>query len=98
MQNARSKISELVFWAFWMAESKTEKVQMIVCKSFFSFFELEFIGNFKKIYFNFTFWQHCVANGILVPRPGIEPVPPALGARSLNHGTAREASCKSFFG
>ena len=27
---------------------------------------------------------------ILVPRPGIEPVPPAVEAGSLNHWTARE--------
>ena len=26
----------------------------------------------------------------LVPRPGIEPGPPALAAQSLNHWTARE--------
>ena len=30
------------------------------------------------------------AHGILVPQPGIEPVPPALEARSLNHCTTRE--------
>ena len=30
------------------------------------------------------------ACGILVPRPGIEPVPPAVEAWSLNHWTARE--------
>lgn len=29
--------------------------------------------------------------GILVPQPGLEPVPPALRARSLSHWTAREA-------
>ena len=28
--------------------------------------------------------------GILVPQPGIEPMPLALGAQSLNHWTARE--------
>ena len=28
--------------------------------------------------------------GILVPRPGIEPVPPAVEAQSPNHWTARE--------
>ena len=27
---------------------------------------------------------------ILVPQPGIEPVPPAPGVQSLNHWTARE--------
>ena len=27
---------------------------------------------------------------ILVPRPGIEPVPPAMEAQSLNHWTTRE--------
>ena len=28
----------------------------------------------------------------LIPRPGIEPGPPALGARSLNHCATREVS------
>ena len=28
--------------------------------------------------------------GILVPQPGVELVPPAVEARSLNHWTARE--------
>ena len=32
-----------------------------------------------------------MACGILVPRPGIEPVPPAVEAQSLNHLTSREA-------
>ena len=36
------------------------------------------------------FGPHCSACGILVPRPGIEPVPPAVEARSLNHWTTRE--------
>ena len=36
------------------------------------------------------FWPHCVACGILVPWPGIEPVPPALEAWSPSHWTARE--------
>ena len=30
------------------------------------------------------------ACGILVPQPGIKPVPPALGAQSLNFQTDRE--------
>ena len=30
------------------------------------------------------------ACGILVPRPGVEPVPPAVEAQSPNHWTARE--------
>ena len=33
----------------------------------------------------------CVAYGILVPQPGIEPAPPALEGQSLNHWTTREA-------
>ena len=33
---------------------------------------------------------HSVACRILVPRPGIEPVPPAVEGWSLNHWTARE--------
>ena len=33
---------------------------------------------------------HCMAFGILVPRPGIEPTPSAVKALSPNHWTARE--------
>ena len=38
----------------------------------------------------YRFWPRCAACGILVPRTGIEPVPPAVEAWSLNHWTARE--------
>ena len=37
-----------------------------------------------------------MACGILVPQPGIEPVPPAVEARSLNHWTAREVPTVTF--
>ena len=47
-------------------------------------------GQKKKKNFFFFFWPRCVACGILVPRPGIEPVPPPLGVWSLNHWTTRE--------
>ena len=40
--------------------------------------------------FILSFWLPHVACGILVPWPGIEPMPPALEAQSLNHLTARE--------
>ena len=33
-----------------------------------------------------------MAYGILVPRPGIEPTPPALEEWSLNHWTNKEVS------
>ena len=36
------------------------------------------------------FWPHQMACGILVPQPGIEPVPLAVKARSPNHWTTRE--------
>ena len=39
----------------------------------------------------------CVACGILVPRPGIEPVPPAVEAWSPNHWTVREFPIWIFF-
>ena len=42
------------------------------------------------LFFFFNFWPRCLACGILVPRPGIEPVSLALGAQSLNHWTTRE--------
>ena len=37
------------------------------------------------------------ACGILVPQPGIKPVPPALEVQSLNQWTAREVSVLTIF-
>ena len=42
-----------------------------------------------NVYF-ILFWLHRSACGILVPQPGIEPVPPAVEVWSLNHWTIRE--------
>ena len=36
------------------------------------------------------FWPRSTACGILVPRPGMEPMPPAVEAQSPNHWTTRE--------
>ena len=43
-----------------------------------------------KNYYYFFFWSHCTVCGILVPQSGIEPLPPALEAWSLNHWTIRK--------
>ena len=41
-------------------------------------------------YFNFIFWSCHVVCGVLVPWPGMEPIPAALEAQSLNHWTSKE--------
>ena len=55
------------------------------------------ISNFFFFFFGLLVWPHCAACGILVPQPGIEPVPPAVEAQSLNHWTAREVQVNIFF-
>ena len=47
--------------------------------------------------FIFFFWPCLASCGILVPRPGIEPAPPALETRSPNHRTTREFPVFIFF-
>ena len=42
------------------------------------------------IYIYIFFFFGRAAYGILIPRPGMEPVPPAIEAQSLNHWTTRE--------
>ena len=46
---------------------------------------------FLQNLFIFTFWPCRLARGIVVPRPGIEPMPLAVKARSPNHWTIRES-------
>ena len=50
------------------------------------------------VFFFFSFWPHYLACGILVPWPGIEPSPPAVVARSLNHWTIRKSLHGLFLG
>ena len=45
----------------------------------------------NETYFFFPFFWRCpLAHGILVPRPGLEPMPRTLEGQSLNHWTARD--------
>ena len=60
---------------------------MLIC-SIFIFIEFELFS---------VFWPRGMAYRILVPRPGIEPAPPAVEARSLNHWTAREVPNLNYF-
>ena len=46
---------------------------------------------FSLSFTSFFFLLHRTACGTLVPRPGIEPIPSAVEAQSLNYWTAREA-------
>ena len=56
---------------------------------------------FKKLdyslYLRTLFFFGCVTHGFSVPLPGIERVPLASEAGSLNHWTAREVPWKTFF-
>ena len=53
----------------------------------------KYTTNGKLVRFCFGFLPFClyhVACGIFIPLPGIEPMPPAMDVRSLNHWTIRE--------
>ena len=45
---------------------------------------------------HFVFWPH-MSYRILVPRTGIEPLPPALEARSLSHWTCQGSPKDRYF-
>ena len=49
------------------------------------------LARFPFIYLFFFFWLSHTACEILIPQPGIKPVPPTLGAQHSNHWTTREA-------
>ena len=60
----------------------------------FSFLFLFFWGGLFVWFF--FFWPCHVAFGILVPWPGVKPVPPAVEAQSLNHRATREVPLNGF--
>ena len=88
-----------------------QEPQGAACRSFFLFFFHLSINLFYFLFFfykafkililfgHLCFWPHCTACWILVPQPGIEPMPPALEGQSLTHWTTRKiAACISCAG
>ena len=63
----------------WLQVKREESpvVESLDCLAFFFFL--------KEV--SFIFWPLCLACGIFVPRPGIEPAPWAVKAQSLSHWT-----------
>ena len=57
-----------------------------------------FLHTSLEFCFCLAFLLHYKAYGILVPRPGMEPVPPAVEAQSPNHWTTRVFSPLSHLG
>ena len=50
---------------------------------------------FRVFFFFLIFWP-CRTHGILVPRPGIEPVPPAVKVQSCSYWNTREVQSHFF--
>ena len=89
---------------FWTTNNNPETVQGWKCICIHLFHAIikkvqrpnKIRSNIQSFFF-FFFWPHRVACGILAPWPGIEPVFPAVEARSPNHGTASEFPIQSSF-
>ena len=56
---------------------------------FFFFFKFSNVQQ-HFFFFFFSFWPHRLACRILVPQPGIKPIPPEVEGYSPHHRTARE--------
>ena len=68
----------------WGAEKDTHSSRKDCLSTELFFFLISFHS------FILFFWPGLKACGILVPRLGIDPLPPAMETWSLNHWTARE--------
>ena len=61
-----------------------------------SIFQLVYRNNLRGTFF---FFFLATPRGMQdLPRPGIQPMPPALGAQNLNHWTAMEVQGELFWG
>ena len=67
----------------------TQKVRSLAMSPMSSI-QGQFVLWLTTVLFLFFFLPYHLAYGILVPQPGIEPMPPDLGAQSLNHWTTKE--------
>ena len=76
------------------SETQKLKCDLTICNKESGFIV---IFSFKLFFYFFKIWLCCVACGILVPWPGIEPAPSAVKVRSPNHWTSREVPPVSSF-
>ena len=51
---------------------------------------ISFPATMELFFFFLIFWSCSLACRILVPQPGIKPVPPAVEVQCINHWTTRE--------
>ena len=87
------KCSFISIWRISFNISCRTNLMVMNSLSFFFFFFLIWeCLNFSA----FFFFIICMACSILVPQPGIKPIPPAVETWSLNHWTAREIPCLLF--
>ena len=82
--------STLDFYPFMVASPSPLHLFSHANLSVTSFLAALFFKKNPFMYLFFYFWLHHAACGILIPRPGTEPMPPAVEVRSLNHWTTRE--------
>ena len=82
----------------------SETVRSHTCPSihFVKTFSFHLFSNFYFCIFCFNvtlfiYWPCCMACGILVPWPGMEPTPLAVEAWSLNHLTTRKSLLYTLF-
>ena len=80
-------------WLDLLPTGKNSDSQPILGPSFFFFFKE--ITSYLTVYCLKFFLGHTVRY-VELPQPGIEPVPPAVEAQSLNHWTTREVPIPLF--
>ena len=83
-------------WTLSILSTQAEKQTYFKCPQWLFCFESKLsICTAQSLLTSSFFYCLAMPCGLLVPRPGIEPTPPALEAQSLNQWTAREVPDQS---
>ena len=81
---------EIWGWLYFLLSGKWKRCPPNCSSTLYLFYSMIF-KNF------FLFWLYHSACSVLVPRPGIEPVPLAAEAQSLNHWATKEVWSTQWF-
>ena len=72
------------------SESLKDEVALSVLIWYMALFVYFKFSNVQQHFFFFCFWPYHQAYRILVPQPGLKPIPPAVEGYSPHHWTTRE--------
>ena len=95
LKHASTSILLFFFWVFLMICTDQKNLHILHCLKWKIKGNIDYFFSLSLNFNPFIFWLHRMPCRIVIPQPGIKPMPPAVDMWSLIHWATREVSACS---